>query len=92
MGQTAVIFPGQGSQVVGMGKDVAEGSAAARAVFERANEVLGFDIAQLCFEGPAEELEKTDIQQPAIFVVAARFGRPFARRAGRYRGSPVPAG
>ncbi len=70
MGKTAVIFPGQGSQTVGMGKDVAEASPRARAVFDRANEVLGFDLAGLCFEGPAEKLEQTDIQQPAIFVAS----------------------
>ena len=66
----AVIFPGQGSQSVGMGRDVAESSVAARAVFNRANDVLGFDLARVCFEGPAAVLERTDIQQPAIFVTS----------------------
>jgi len=68
--KTAVIFPGQGSQSVGMGRDVAESSAAARGVFDRANDVLGFDLARVCFDGPAAELERTDVQQPAIFVTS----------------------
>lgn len=54
-----------------MGRDVAESSAAARAVFDRANVVLGFDLARICFDGPAAELERTDVQQPAIFVTSA---------------------
>ena len=70
MSKTAVIFPGQGAQVVGMGKDVAEASAEARAVFDRANEVLGFDLATICFEGPPDRLNATDISQPAIFVTS----------------------
>lgn len=70
MTKTAAIFPGQGSQAVGMGKAIAESCARARNVFEKANRVLGFDLAQLCFEGPAEQLEKTDIQQPAIFTAS----------------------
>ena len=70
MARTALIFPGQGSQTVGMGKDVCAASARARAVFDEANAVVGFDLARLCFEGPASELEKTDIQQPAIFVTS----------------------
>ena len=68
MGKTAVIFPGQGSQAVGMGRDVAETSTRAAGVFARANELLDFDLRQYCFEGPADQLERTDIQQPAIFV------------------------
>jgi [acyl-carrier-protein] S-malonyltransferase len=70
MGKAAVIFPGQGSQSVGMGRDVAESSAAARDVFDRASQVLGFDLARVCFDGPATELERTDVQQPAIFVTS----------------------
>ena len=77
MGLAAVIFPGQGSQVVGMGKDVADSSSAARTVFERANEIVGFDLAKLCFEGPAEKLGRTDIQQPAIFVTSIAIWEAF---------------
>ncbi len=66
----AVIFPGQGAQAVGMGRDVAAASPKARAVYERANDVLGFNLAKTCFEGPADRLEQTDVQQPAIFTTS----------------------
>ncbi|MCP4450541.1 MAG: ACP S-malonyltransferase [Planctomycetes bacterium] len=68
--KTAFLFPGQGAQCVGMGKDVAEASPLAEAVYARAQEILGFDIASLCFEGPAEELNTTAMSQPAIFVTS----------------------
>jgi len=70
MGKSAVIFPGQGAQSVGMGRDIAETSERARAISAQAGELLGVDISALCFEGPAESLERTDIQQPAIFVTS----------------------
>ncbi|HUW35330.1 MAG TPA: ACP S-malonyltransferase [Planctomycetota bacterium] len=62
------LFPGQGAQYVGMGKSLCERFPAARAVFERANRLLGFDLARICFDGPAEELTRTDISQPAILA------------------------
>lgn len=83
MGLSAVIFPGQGSQVVGMGKDVAASSSAARTVFQRANDVVGFDLAKLCFEGPGEKLGQTDIQQPAIFVTSMAIWEAFVESGGR---------
>ena len=64
------VFAGQGAQVPGMGKDFAEADAAAMALFDTANEVLGFDLKRVCFEGPAEELTKSNICQPAIFVTS----------------------
>ncbi|MFH0980494.1 MAG: ACP S-malonyltransferase [Planctomycetota bacterium] len=70
MDKAALIFPGQGSQAIGMGRDVAGVSPRAAAVFARANDILGFDLRRYCFEGPAEPLEHTDIQQPAIFVTS----------------------
>lgn len=70
MSQTAFLFPGQGAQHVGMGKLLVEKSAAAKALFERANDILGLDLAKLCFEGPQSELDKTDISQPALFVAS----------------------
>ncbi len=66
----AFVFPGQGSQYVGMGKALYEASAAARRVFHQADEVLGFKLSQLCFEGPEEELEDTINAQPAILTVS----------------------
>lgn len=70
MGRTAIIFPGQGSQLVGMGADVARASRRAAGVFKRADEVLGIDLSKACFDGPAERLACTDIQQPAILVTS----------------------
>ena len=63
------IFAGQGAQVPGMGKDFAQ-EPEIMALFEKANAVLGFDLAKVCFEGPAEELTKSNICQPAIFVTS----------------------
>lgn len=82
MSETAVIFPGQGAQAVGMGRDVAAASAKARAVYDRANRVLGFDLTRLCFEGPAEKLEQTDMQQPAIFVTSVAIFEAFVEGGG----------
>lgn len=65
---TAYIFPGQGSQYVGMGKDLFEQSEEARALFRKADEVLGFSLSQICFQGPEEELKQTKNTQPAIYV------------------------
>ena len=66
----ALIFPGQGSQVVGMGKDLAEKYAVARRTFEEADEALGYKLSQLCFEGPEEQLRLTEITQPAILTTS----------------------
>ena len=67
---TCCMFAGQGAQTPGMGKDFAEADAAAMALFDTANEVLGFDLKKVCFEGPAEELTKSNVCQPAIFVTS----------------------
>ena len=64
----AYIFPGQGSQFPGMGKDVFDAHADARAIFKQANEILGFDISKIMFEGTAEALKQTNVTQPAIFI------------------------
>jgi [acyl-carrier-protein] S-malonyltransferase len=66
----ALLFPGQGSQEVGMGRDAFEASSAARAVFESADEALGLSLSKLCFEGPEDELRRTEIQQPAILTTS----------------------
>lgn len=64
------IFAGQGAQVPGMGKDFAEADSEIMGFFDKANAVLGFDLKKTCFEGPAEELTKSNVCQPAIFVVS----------------------
>ncbi len=70
MSKTALLFAGQGAQAVGMGKDLAESLPTARAWFERANAVLGFDIAGVCFNGPEADLTRTENAQPAIYLVS----------------------
>lgn len=64
----ALVFPGQGAQYPGMGKSLSEESAEAKALFAKANDILGFDIATIMFEGPAEELVRTSVTQPAIYI------------------------
>ena len=81
----ACIFPGQGSQYPGMGKDLAENFEASRKVFEEVDDALGFSISRLCFEGPAEELQLTENTQPAILSVSIA-----AFRAMEASGFPQP--
>ncbi|MBQ4498840.1 MAG: ACP S-malonyltransferase [Alistipes sp.] len=64
----AYVFPGQGSQAVGMGKDIYENNAEAKAMFEQANEILGFRITDIMFAGTPEELKQTKVTQPAVFL------------------------
>src|SRR5882672_671291 len=69
-GKIAFLFPGQGSQAVGMGKDLFEKYPVARQTFEEADEALGYKLSQVCFEGPEEQLRLTEITQPAILTVS----------------------
>src|SRR5579871_2156004 len=66
----AFLFPGQGSQVPGMGKELAERYPAARHTFDEADDALGYKLSQLCFEGPEDQLRLTEITQPAILTTA----------------------
>ena len=70
MSRIAFLFPGQGAQIVGMGRPAAESVPRARDLYNRAAEVLGYDLAKICFEGPAEELDSTIYSQPALFVTS----------------------
>ena len=82
----AMVFPGQGSQAPGMGKNLAENFPVARQVFEEADDALGFAISRLCFEGPAEDLQLTENTQPAILTVSVA-----AFRAMKEAGIEAPA-
>ena len=70
MSKTAVVFAGQGAQFVGMGKDLVAAYPVCRSLFEEADDVLGYALSKLCFEGPQEELTKSNHCQPAIFVTS----------------------
>lgn len=70
MSKIAFLFPGQGAQTVGMGRTLYDSLPAARALYDRAEKVLGYDLAKICFEGPAEELDSTVYSQPALFVTS----------------------
>jgi [acyl-carrier-protein] S-malonyltransferase len=77
----AYVFPGQGAQFTGMGKDLYENSPLAKELFEKANEILGFRITDIMFEGTAEELKETKVTQPAVFlhsvILAKTLGEDF---------------
>ena len=80
MSKSCCMFAGQGAQVPGMGRDFAEADAEAMGFFEKANAVLGFDLMKVCFEGPAEELTKSNVCQPAIFVTSYAAYTAFQKR------------
>ncbi|MBW7458523.1 ACP S-malonyltransferase, partial [Paenibacillus sepulcri] len=80
MGKTAFVFPGQGAQAVGMGKDAFDTIDASRAVFERADEALGFKLSDLIFNGPDEALKQTVNTQPALLTVSIALLEAFRKQ------------
>jgi len=92
MGKRAWLFPGQGAQVVGMGKDLYAASTVARDLFDRADAILGFKLSALCFDGPAERLDATDVCQPAIFVTSVALAEVWRRGPGRNLAADATAG
>ncbi|MCF7833200.1 MAG: ACP S-malonyltransferase [Candidatus Marinimicrobia bacterium] len=79
--KTVFIFPGQGSQSVGMGKDLYEHSRLAKDLYEKANDVLGYDLTTLCFEGPEDKLKLTENTQPAILTTSIALLKLFQQRS-----------
>jgi [acyl-carrier-protein] S-malonyltransferase len=82
MSNRAIVFAGQGAQFVGMGKDLADAYPECKALFEKADEVLGFKISDICFEGPEEELTKSNNCQPAIFAASIACYKALCLKAG----------
>ena len=74
-GRTAAVFPGQGSQALGMGQDIAAAWDAARDIFEQADEILGFGLSKICWQGPQEQLDQTVHTQPALYVTSMAIWR-----------------
>ncbi len=93
MGKTAFLLPGQGAQYVGMGKDLAQARPEARSLYEQADEILGFPLSDICFEGPEDRLTATDVSQPAILVTSlAALAAMRATEAGRALAPQAAAG
>ena len=90
MDKVGLVFPGQGSQYVGMGKDIYRQSQAARNVFDAADRVLGFSLSDLCFNGPAEKLNDTQYAQPAILTVSVAQLEALKERWNRTGGTIAP--
>ena len=87
-----LVFPGQGAQAVGMGKDLAEALPEVKALFERADEVLGIPITQIIFEGPAEALVDTAVQQPALVLASLAVVKAIEVHTGRPPEAAAAAG
>src|ERR1700687_4905612 len=77
----AFLFPGQGSQAVGMGKELAALYPVAKEIFDEADDALGYKLSQLCFEGPEDRLKLTEITQPAILTVSVAAWRVLQSKA-----------
>ncbi|HEX2775470.1 MAG TPA: ACP S-malonyltransferase, partial [Candidatus Acidoferrales bacterium] len=80
MGKLAFLFPGQGSQYCGMGRDLAEAFAESRQVFDQANAALGFSMSDMCYTASLEELKQTENTQPAILTVSVAAYRALEKR------------
>ena len=88
--KTYILCPGQGAQIVGMGKGLCAASFEAKGVFDRANEVIGFDLSSICFGGPDTRLNQTDVSQPALYVTGVASFRA-AVAAGAFDAAAIAA-
>src|SRR5436190_21463352 len=93
MPNPAFLFPGQGAQTVGVGRQLVASTPAAQQVFERAGQILGYDLLAVCLDGPAEKLASTVYSQPALFVCSlAALEWPKANKPDVYAGCQAAAG
>src|SRR5437667_167494 len=92
VGDLAFVFPGQGSQIVGMGRAVYESSARARQTFDEADRILGYELSKICFEGPAEKLNDTSVAQPAVLATSIAILEAFIESVNEKLGRRVSDG
>ena len=90
MSSVGILFPGQGAQAVGMGRWLCDHHNSARAYFDRASEVLGYDLSSLCFDGPEADSMKLSLANPHYLLLGSQKRKPSETQPERIEGSPLP--